>query len=98
MDAPERLAMFSTETDGSDGRERIAAISNLVGDLVREYLGQGPKAHTYLKGDAITVVLRNTLTTGERRLVRDGLSELVLYTRRAFQQPLREDLITGIER
>jgi uncharacterized protein YbcI len=97
MNAPERLAMPSTELDGFGSREHSAAISNLVGGLVREYLGQRPKAHTYLKGDAITVVLRDTLTKGEQRLVRDGLSELVLYTRRAFQQPLREDLIAGIE-
>ena len=45
----------------------------------------------------ITVVLTDTLTKGEERLVRDGMSELVLGTRRAFQQTIRQDLVAGIE-
>jgi uncharacterized protein YbcI len=44
-----------------------------------------------------TVVLAHTLTKGEERLVRDGMSELVLGTRRAFQRTIREDLVAGIE-
>jgi uncharacterized protein YbcI len=79
------------------GRECAAEISDLVGGLVAEHLGRGPKAHTYLSEDVITVVLEDTLTQGERRLVRDGMSEQVLSTRLAFQQTLREDLIAGIE-
>jgi uncharacterized protein YbcI len=73
------------------------AVSELVGCLVGEYLGRGPKARTYLNGDVITVVLEDTLTKGEERLVRDGMSELVLEMRSAFQQTMREDLITRVE-
>jgi uncharacterized protein YbcI len=79
------------------GDESAAAICRLVGGLVSEYMGSGPKAHTYLTGDAVTVVLEDTLTEGERRLVRDGMSEQVLSTRRAFQQTMREDLMAGVE-
>jgi uncharacterized protein YbcI len=77
---------------GNDG-----AVSELVGCLVGEYLGHGPKTRTYLNGDVITVVLEDTLTKGEERLVRDGLNELVLEMRSAFQRTMREDLITRVE-
>jgi uncharacterized protein YbcI len=74
------------------------AVSDLVGSLVGEYIGHGPTARTYLNGDVITVVLEDTLTKGEERLVRDGMSELVLSTRRAFQRTMRDDLVAGVER
>ena len=74
------------------------AVSDLVGSLVGEYIGHGPKARTYLNGDVITVVVEDTLTKGEERLVRDGMSELVLSTRRAFQRTMRDDLVAGVER
>ena len=73
------------------------AISELVGRLVGEYLGHESKARTYLNGDVITVILEDTLTKGEERLVRDGMSELVVRMRGAFQQSLREDLISKVE-
>ncbi len=79
------------------GRERAAAISELVSGLVSEYIGHGPTARTYLNGDVLTVVVENSLTAGEQRLVRDGMSELVLSTRRAFHQTMREDLIARVE-
>lgn len=79
------------------GAEPEAAISALVGGLVSEHIGPGPKARTYLNGQVVTVVLTDTLTKGEERLVRDGMSELVLGTRRAFQQTMRQDLVAGIE-
>ena len=79
------------------GAEPEAAISALVGSLVSEHIGSGPKARTYLNGEVVTVVLTDTLTKGEERLVRDGMSELVLGTRRAFQQTIRQDLVMGIE-
>jgi uncharacterized protein YbcI len=74
-----------------------AAISQLVGCLVGEYMGHGPRARTYLNGDVITVVLEDTLTKGEERLVRDGMNELVLSMRGAFQRTMREDLIARVE-
>ena len=43
-------------------------------------------------------MLQDTLTKGERSLVADGLGEIVLSTRKAFQGTMREDLINGIER
>ncbi len=75
-----------------------AEISNLVVRTVSEYTGRGPtRARTYLNGDVVTVVLKDTLTKGERSLVGDGLEELVLTMRKAFQSTMRNDLVSGVE-
>lgn len=90
--------MSAREIDRPVGGERAAAISNLLVKLVSEYTGRGPtKARTYLNDDVITVVLQEMLTKAERNLARDGQSELVLRTRLAFQQTMREDFVSGIE-
>jgi uncharacterized protein YbcI len=81
-------------TSGSTG----AQISNAVVRLVREYTGRGPtKARTYFEDDLITVVLHDTLTKGERSLVRDGEAQRVLDTRKAYQHTMRGDLIAAVE-
>jgi uncharacterized protein YbcI len=43
------------------------------------------------------VVLRDTLTKGERSLVNDGRTELVLLMRKAYQLTMREELVAGVE-
>ncbi|HTC59286.1 MAG TPA: Na-translocating system protein MpsC family protein [Solirubrobacteraceae bacterium] len=76
-----------------------AAISSAVVQLIREYTGRGPtKARTYIDEDLITVVLQDTLTMGERSLVRDGEADLVLTSRKAFQRTMSTQLIAAIER
>jgi uncharacterized protein YbcI len=76
-----------------------AAISSAVVKLMHEYTGRGPtKARTYINDDLITVVLQDTLTMGERSLVRDGKGDLVLVTRRAFQQTMSTQMIAAVER
>ncbi len=42
-------------------------------------------------------LLRDTLTDGERSLVRDGRTALVLQTRKAYQDTMGADLIAGVE-
>ena len=75
-----------------------AAISNFVVRLVSEYTGRGPtQARTHMDGDLISVVLRDTLTRGERSLVRDGRSGLVLDMRKAYQDTMAVELTKGIE-
>ena len=80
------------------GGSQTAAIANAVVRLFSEYTGRGPtKAHAHVDGDLITVVLTDTLTKGERNLVRDGLADMVLNTRKAYQRTMREDLVGAIE-
>jgi uncharacterized protein YbcI len=75
-----------------------AAISNAVVRLLAEYTGRGPtKARTYINDDYIAVVLQDALTKGERSLVRDGKTELVLSSRKAYQNTMSRDLITVVE-
>ncbi len=90
--------MASTQTEAPPGGSMAAAISNRVVRTTSEYTGRGPtKARTYINGDVVTVVLKDTPTKGERSLVSDGLDELVLTTRKAFQGTMRHELIGGVE-
>jgi uncharacterized protein YbcI len=87
-------------TEEHAGRGSMQAeISNAIVRLVREYTGRGPtKARTTISGDLVVCMLADTLTKGERSLVRDGRSELVLTTRHAFQDTMRKDIVAEIER
>ncbi len=88
----------TTQTEHAAGGSKGAAISNMVVRTMSEYTGRGPtKARTHLHDDVVTVVLHDTLTKGERSLVSDGLHELVLSTRKAYQATMRDDLVRGIE-
>jgi uncharacterized protein YbcI len=90
--------MASTQTEHPVSGSKAAAISNHVVRTMSEYTGRGPtKARTHINDDLVTVVLQDTLTKGERSLVGDGLDDLVLTTRKAFQMTMREDLVGGIE-
>jgi uncharacterized protein YbcI len=87
-------AQFDPTTSGSHG----LAISNLIVRLLSEYTGRGPtQARTHFSENLITVVVRDLLTKGERSLIRDGKSDLVLETRRAYQFTMRKDLTAGVE-
>lgn len=75
-----------------------SAISGAVVGLMREYTGRGPtRARTYINEDLISVVLQDTLTMGERSLVRDGEIELVLASRKAFQRTMSREMIAAVE-
>lgn len=47
--------------------------------------------------DLVTVVLEDLLTKGERSLVNDGETKLVLAARSAYQRTMSEDLIGLVE-
>ncbi len=90
--------MSSTQHGHHATGSKAAAISNMVVQTMSEYTGRGPtKARSYISEDVVTVLLQDTLTKGERSLVTDGLEEIVLGTRKAFQGTMRHDLVEGIE-
>jgi uncharacterized protein YbcI len=75
-----------------------AAIANSVVRLVREYTGRGPtQARATVSGTLVSVLMLDTLTKGERSLVRDGKGEFVLGMRHEFQKTMREDLTAAVE-
>ncbi len=90
--------MASTQTKAPPSGSKAAAISNHVVRTMSEYTGRGPtKARTYINEDVVTVVLQDTLTKGEHRLVSDDLDGLVLTMRKAFQGTMGQVLIDGVE-
>ena len=90
--------MTSTQTDHTLVGSKAAAISNHVVRTMSEYTGRGPTmGRTHINDDVVTVVLRDTLTKGERSLVGEDLDEFVLTMRKAFQGTMRDDLVSGVE-
>jgi uncharacterized protein YbcI len=91
---------FSSALLAPEERGGVAAvkISNLVVQLFRTHTGRGPtKSRTSIETNMITVVLRDTLTSGERNLVAQGQSDLVVRLRRAYQRMMHDELIAGVE-
>ena len=73
-------------------------ISTATVQLLHEYTGRGPtKAKTVINDDLVTILLADTLTKGERRLVDNGLSDSVLQLRHDYQLTMRDDLVAIVE-
>lgn len=90
--------MPTSEDTHADGTA-AAAISNGVVKVLHEYTGRGPtKARTEIHLNSVMVLMADTLTKGERSLVKDGQRELVLEMRRKFQVAMSEDLVAIVER
>jgi uncharacterized protein YbcI len=87
------------QAEHQNGRgESAARISTGAVKLLSEYTGRGPtKAHTIVNRDTVTIVLRDTLTKGERSLVSGGKGDEVMQTRHAYQQVMSDDLTALIE-
>jgi uncharacterized protein YbcI len=76
-----------------------AMISTAAVQVLREYTGRGPtKAKTLINEDIVTVVLADTLTSGERKLVESGHSDRVIDLRHEYQLVMRDDLVGIVER
>jgi uncharacterized protein YbcI len=76
-----------------------AEISDAVVRMLHDYTGRGPtRSRTTISDDAVLVVVGDTLTRGERKLVETGREEQVLSLRHAFQLAMRDDLVEVVER
>jgi uncharacterized protein YbcI len=74
-------------------------ISTAAVQLLHEYTGRGPtKAKTLINDDVVTILLADTLTKGERKLVDAGRSDRVLQLRHDYQLTMQDDLIGIVER
>jgi uncharacterized protein YbcI len=68
------------------------------GPDVQPKAGRGPtSSRTTIGPDLIVCVMGAALTRGEQTLVSDGKLELVLSTRRAYQDSMRADAISAVE-
>jgi uncharacterized protein YbcI len=76
-----------------------AKIATSAVQVLHEYTGRGPtKAKTTINESVVTILLADTLTTGERTLVHNGHADRVLQVRHDFQTAMRDDLIAIVER
>ncbi len=77
---------------------KAAAISNGAVHILSQYTGRGPtKARTTISEDHVLIVMADTLTKGERTLVKAGCSERVLQVRSDFQSAMSQDLVALVE-
>jgi uncharacterized protein YbcI len=73
-------------------------ISTSAVQLLHEHTGRGPtKAKTTIDENLVTILLAETLTKGERKLVESGKSERVLALRHDYQLAMREELVGMVE-
>ena len=81
------------------GRELLAAISNRIGEILREHYGRGPmKANTYALDDIIVVVMRGSgFTALEQTIMDHGEPDRVLDMRHDFQRVMAKRYTDTIE-
>jgi uncharacterized protein YbcI len=73
--------------------EQLAAVTNGIVKLFREYYGRGPtKAKSYILDDRILVtVLEDTMTRVEKTLADNGHGDKVREVRLVFQEAMAHD-------
>jgi uncharacterized protein YbcI len=78
---------------GSQQGEQLAAITNGIVKLFRDYYGRGPtKAKSYILDDRIVVcVLEDTMTRVEKTLVDNGHGDKVREVRLVFQEAMAHE-------
>jgi uncharacterized protein YbcI len=75
-----------------------AAISNAMVGLLHRYTGRGPtRARTTIGENLIVCVMGATLTKGEQSLVKYGKAEVVLHSRRAFQETIEGEAVRAVQ-
>lgn len=88
-------ASTATPTDRAD---RAAAISRATVRVFSDYIGRGPtRARTVIARNVVTVILEDTLTKAEKRLVEEGAVDMVMQIRRRFQGTMRGPLMDAVE-
>jgi uncharacterized protein YbcI len=75
-----------------------AKIATSVVQVLHSYTGRGPtKAKATINQDLVTVLLADTLTSGERTLVDSGRANRVIGLRHDYQLVMRDDLVGIVE-
>jgi uncharacterized protein YbcI len=85
------------ERTADEGR-MLAAVSNRVVALYKEYFGRGPtRVKSYMQDDILVVVLRGALLRAEQTLSEMGQGRTVLEQRVAFQEAIRDRFTAEVE-
>ena len=90
------------DVDLSDSGAKGALVSQLSREIVQLHVrlyGRGPtKARSYLHSDYAVCILEEIFTTAERTLIEAGSQEHVHDTRRKFQEAVRDEFVSIVER
>jgi uncharacterized protein YbcI len=82
-----------------ESQSASAKIATSAVQLLHEYTGRGPtKAKTTISENLVTILLADTLTTGERTLVDHGHADRVLQIRYDYQTAMRDGFVEIVER
>jgi uncharacterized protein YbcI len=82
-----------------EGRSANAVISDAAVRLLHEYTGRGPtRSRTTIDRDSVVILLGDTLTRGEHKLVEAGKKDRVLEVRHDFQMVMQEELVAAVEK
>lgn len=74
-------------------------ISRAIVALMKEATGRGPTwARTYVEGNLVVTLLRDTMTKPERTLAEEEEGEQVREIRRTLDEAFREDAVEIVER
>jgi uncharacterized protein YbcI len=89
----------ATDSVTSQG-EQLAAVTNGVVQLFRQYYGRGPtKAKSFLlDGYIVVCVLEYTMTTVEQTLARNGNTDMVRQVRLTFQGVMADEFKSVVEK
>ena len=94
------MESMPTTDSGTRQGEQLAAVTNGIVQLFREYYGRGPnKAKSYILDERIVVcVLEDTMTTVEQTLVNNGDHDMVRQVRLRFQEAMALEFKTVVEK
>jgi uncharacterized protein YbcI len=80
------------------GGELNAALTRAVVGIYRDQVGRGPtRAQAFFRDDIVVVLLRDTLTRGERSLVTRGRPDAVTALRHQIHAAMRDDLVATVQ-
>jgi uncharacterized protein YbcI len=81
------------------GGELNDAVARAVVSARRKHMGRGPtKAGAFHRGNLLTVMLYDVMTTAERLLATNGHADMVMTMRQGVQDVMRRDLVPVVER
>jgi uncharacterized protein YbcI len=76
-----------------------SAISNAIVRIVAGFTGRGPSTvRTIIDGDAVSVLLYDSLTKAERALLDHGQVDLARRFRSGLHGVMRDELVAAVER
>lgn len=77
----------------------MSQLSREIVQLHARLYGRGPtKARSYMQGDYAVCILEEIFTTAERTLIGAGAGDHVSETRKKFQEAVKEEFISVVER